>query len=376
MAQSGDCHQFRPLELDGCTRFALLYYGFKGRNTTGMTSIGEILRRERLKRNLELGQIAQELKIASRFLEAIEAGQLDKLPGGVFTRSFVMQYARLLGLDEEKIAGELQRTLDPPPELPASGEAPKPPDSAIRVPRVEEWEAVGESRFRWSSSALSAAALVVVVMLVCSGLYALYAWWQRAYRPVAAHPSPTVAAVQPAPPPAPAEPPPSAAVQPSTLPTGTQPLSTLPAPAPSTGQPAAPVTALPPPAPVASASPSHPNAPVAGTSPSHPNAPVAGASPSHPNAAVRVELTADEPVWVLAQCDGKYFFSGTLGAKESRTVEADSTVLLRLGNAGGVTITLNGKPVGPVGPKGQVRTVQFTSGGFEIVALPKPSDPL
>jgi cytoskeletal protein RodZ len=308
-----------------------------------MTSIGEILRRERLKRNLELGQIAQELKISSRFLEAIEAGELDKLPGGVFTKSFTLQYARLLGLDEEKIAGELQRTLDPHPEVPASVEAPKPADSAIHVPRVEEWEAVGESRFRWSSSSLSAAALVVVVMLLCSGLYALYAWWQRAHRPVAAHQSPAVAAVQPAPPPAPVQPSPSPAVQPSTAPTGTQPPSEAPAP---------PVAAPPPPV------------------------PAAGTSASHPNAAVRVELTADEPVWVLVQSDGKYFFSGTLGAKESRAFEATSTVLLRLGNAGGVTITLNGKPVGPVGPKGQVRTVQFTSGGFEIVAVPKPPVPL
>jgi cytoskeletal protein RodZ len=302
-----------------------------------MTSIGEILRRERLKRNLDLGQIAQELKIAPRFLEAIEAGQLDKLPGGLFTKSFTIQYARLLGLDEEKIAGELQRTLDPPPEFPAAVEAPNPADSAIRVPRVEEWESVGESRFRWSSS-LSAAALVVVVMLLCSGLYALYAWWQRAHRPVAAHQSPPIAAVQQAPPPQ---------VQPSTAPTGTQPSSGAPAPAPSTEQPAPPVA--PPPLPVAGA---------------------------HPNAPVRVELTADEPVWVLVRSDGKYFFSGTLGAKESRAFEATSTVLLRLGNAGGVTITLNGKPVGPVGPKGQVRTVQFTSGGFEIVAVPKPPVPL
>jgi hypothetical protein len=91
---------------------------------------------------------------------------------------------------------------------------------------------------------------------------------------------------------------------------------------------------------------------------------------------VRVELTADEPVWVLVRNDGKYLFSGTLGARESRTFEATSTVLLRLGNAGGVTVTLNGKPVGPLGPKGQVRTVQFTSGGFEIVAVPKPAEPL
>jgi hypothetical protein len=91
-----------------------------------------------------------------------------------------------------------------------------------------------------------------------------------------------------------------------------------------------------------------------------------------------VELTADEPVWVLVRSDGKYSFSGTLGAsaKESRTFEAAGTMLLQLGNAGGVTITLNGKPIGPVGPKGQVRTVQFTSGGFEIVAVPKPPAPL
>ena len=315
-----------------------------------MTSIGETLRRERLKRNLELGQIAQELKIASRFLEAIEAGQLDKLPGGVFTKSFIIQYARLLGLDEEMIAGEVQRTLEPPPEVPASLEAPKPADSAIRVPRVEEWKTVSEGRFRWSSS-LFAAALVVVVMLLCSGLYALYAWWQRTHLSVAAYQRPPVAAVQQAPPPTRVEQPPSPAVQPSTVPTGTQPPVGSPAPAPSTPQPAPPMTA-------SSA------------------VPIAGAPASHPNAAVRVELTAEEPVWILVRSDGKYFFSGTLNAKESRIVEATSTVLLRLGNAGGVAITLNGKPVGPVGPKGQVRTVQFTSGGFEIVAVPKPPAPL
>jgi cytoskeleton protein RodZ len=309
-----------------------------------MTSIGETLRRERMKRNLELGQIAQELKISSRFLEAIEAEQFDKLPGGVFTRSFIVQYARLLGLDEERIAGELLRTLDPPPDVAEFVETPRPADSAIHVPRVEEWEGVGKSRFRWSSS-LSAAALVVAVMLVCSGLYA---WWQHTRRLAPAHESPPVAAVQPAPSPAPVEQPALPADRPPTVPTGTQPPSGTPVPTPSAEQPKPP--AMPP-----------------------PQQPVPA---SNSDAPVRVELTADEPVWILVRSDGKYFFSGTLGAKESRTFEATSTVLVRLGNAGGVTMTLNGNPVGPVGPKGQVRTVQFTSGGFEIVAVPKPPAPL
>ena len=309
-----------------------------------MTSIGETLRRERMKRNLELGQIAQELKISSRFLEAIEAEQFDKLPGGVFTKSFIVQYARLLGLDTERIAGELLRTLDPPPEVAEFVEAPRPADSAIHVPRVEEWEGVGKSRFRWSSS-LSAAALVVAVMLVCSGLYA---WWQHTRRLAPAHESPPVAAVQPAPSPAPVGQPALPADRPSAVPTGTQPPSGTPVPTASTEQPAPP--AMPP-----------------------QQQPVPA---SNSDAPVRVGLTADEPVWILVRSDGKYFFSGTLGAKESRTFEATSTVLVRLGNAGGVTMTLNGNPVGPVGPKGQVRTVQFTSGGFEIVAVPKPPAPL
>ncbi|MEI9975236.1 MAG: hypothetical protein WDO73_26155 [Ignavibacteriota bacterium] len=42
----------------------------------------------------------------------------------------------------------------------------------------------------------------------------------------------------------------------------------------------------------------------------------------------------------------------------------------------GATLTLNGRPVGAVGPKGQIRTVQFTSGGFQVLAAPKLLDPL
>ena len=65
-----------------------------------MTPVGETLRRTRLKRNLQLEEISNELKISTRFLQAIESDQYDKLPGGIFAKSFVRQYARLLGLDE------------------------------------------------------------------------------------------------------------------------------------------------------------------------------------------------------------------------------------------------------------------------------------
>ena len=85
-----------------------------------MTPVGETLRRERLKRNLDLEEISRELKISARFLKAIEDDQYDKLPGGVFAKSFVRQYARLLGLDEDQIAGQVQQNLAPLPDFASS----------------------------------------------------------------------------------------------------------------------------------------------------------------------------------------------------------------------------------------------------------------
>ncbi|MEO7143598.1 MAG: helix-turn-helix transcriptional regulator, partial [Bryobacteraceae bacterium] len=84
-----------------------------------MTSIGEALRRERLRLGLDLGQIAERTKIGTRFLQAMEADDFGKLPGGVFSRSFLRQYAGILGLDEEAISAEYktiqQRNEECPP---------------------------------------------------------------------------------------------------------------------------------------------------------------------------------------------------------------------------------------------------------------------
>ena len=87
--------------------------------------------------------------------------------------------------------------------------------------------------------------------------------------------------------------------------------------------------------------------------------------------------SAESAVWIRLIADGKYVYSGTLNPGQIRNVDADTSVELRLGDAGGASITLNGKLVsvegfrtGVMGPAGQVRTFQFTSGGFQIV-LPK-----
>jgi cytoskeletal protein RodZ len=58
----------------------------------------------RRKRNaISLEQISQATKIGIRSLEAIEAGEFQKLPGGVYSTSYIRQYARAIDFDESLI---------------------------------------------------------------------------------------------------------------------------------------------------------------------------------------------------------------------------------------------------------------------------------
>ena len=64
---------------------------------------GEELRREREIRGISLKEIADSTKISKRFLEAIERNDHKTLPAPVFTRGFVREYARYLGLNAEEM---------------------------------------------------------------------------------------------------------------------------------------------------------------------------------------------------------------------------------------------------------------------------------
>jgi cytoskeletal protein RodZ len=49
---------------------------------------------------LSLDEIARSTNITMRYLQAIERGEFEKLPGGIYTISYIRQYARLTGCDE------------------------------------------------------------------------------------------------------------------------------------------------------------------------------------------------------------------------------------------------------------------------------------
>src|SRR5262245_8815601 len=178
-----------------------------------MTSIGERLRRQRLQNRISLEKISVETKIGVRLLEAIESEQFEKLPGGVFRRSFVLQYARALGVDPEEIAAELKQLnqFDDIPETPAAQIQP----DRNRGPRLG-FPLSGDIG-GVSGSTLGSLIAAVGVMLACA---LIYSWWQqpRETRPAskvatATHQPPKQVASQPVPvpmqadtaPPSPAE---------------------------------------------------------------------------------------------------------------------------------------------------------------------------
>jgi cytoskeletal protein RodZ len=58
------------------------------------------LARFRNRSGVSIDEIVQRTKISSRFLQAIEDEQFDQLPGGIFSTSYLRQYAAAIGYDE------------------------------------------------------------------------------------------------------------------------------------------------------------------------------------------------------------------------------------------------------------------------------------
>jgi cytoskeletal protein RodZ len=288
-----------------------------------MTSIGETLRAQRLKQGITLDHVSSDIKIGTRLLEAIESNDFEKLPGGVFRKSFILQYARTLGVDPEWVASELNKLELFQEKSAAPGEQPYESPSVTVPPLVPErdWTAVRAS--------VGSFLAVIGVVIACA---TLYTWWQDEQTSRA-----------------------STAKQ-------EQPAVSAPAPVPA-GQPP----------PVAA-----PSTETGGTATAPPKPAEASAAPpaTQAHSAVRVDLTANEQVWVQATSDGKRVFADAMQAKQTKTFEANESVRLLLGNAGGLVISLNGKEIPAVGPRGQIRLVELKADGYQVVSRNPPTEPL
>src|SRR5581483_6234248 len=102
-----------------------------------------------------------------------------------------------------------------------------------------------------------------------------------------------------------------------------------------------------------------------------PKAAAAASVPEPPPAVVekkpmRIEIEASEPAWVsLTDADGNMLLTRLIQPGDPRTIEVDRAAKLRTGNAGGLIVKLDGKLLGPLGPKGKIREIDFSDGSFK-----------
>jgi len=74
---------------------------------------GQLLAQLRSDRKLSVADVAQRLKYGARQIEALEAEEFDKLPGGTFVRGMVRSYAKLLDADPQALLRRLEQRYVP-----------------------------------------------------------------------------------------------------------------------------------------------------------------------------------------------------------------------------------------------------------------------
>ncbi|HWR40432.1 MAG TPA: RodZ domain-containing protein [Patescibacteria group bacterium] len=165
-----------------------------------MQTVGEILRSEREKKGLSVKDIEDATSIRALYLSAIEDGDYSVVPGDVYVKGFIRNYASFLGLDATQMV-----------EMYRQSQAPLPEETIEEIPKEPSKVKRDSSRKKGDFGRL--------LMVVGIGLAVGLAWWMFAGNAEQSKPvpeqkpqAPAAAPTPPKPvtPPAPAAPTPAA----------------------------------------------------------------------------------------------------------------------------------------------------------------------
>jgi cytoskeleton protein RodZ len=313
-----------------------------------INELGQLLRTERERRGLTQEDVAHKTKISIYNIRAIEDGRKDALPHPVYAKGFVKNYARLLGLDESELGEVMDREHrveeddfgeSPAMERPVSMPAKTPAPRKSRLPVV---------------------LLLVLLIAALAGLMWYSTTGRQAEEPeIVIHEEPAetpeVREIEepaevveaPQPPPEiekePGEEQPAVVVDPE-----------APAPANATAEDEA-------------------TEPEAGPA-IEPETAVEPEAAPEVEAAAEPEVREPEPAsesgfvatvvarelcWVYGRIDNATVTDFTLRPGQSKSVEFRESLTLKLGNAGGVEVFLNGDEYEFEAETGQVKTLHF-----------------
>ena len=152
-----------------------------------LQTVGEILRAERVKKGLTIKDIENAISIRALYIDAIEEGNYGIVPGEVYLKGFIRNYATFLGLDSQQIMEVYRQNKEQSDE-----KAPvAPPAETAAAPPA----AASDGGFtKW-----------LAIAVVAAGVVAGFAWWSAGSKTTEppAHKQPEQAAQQPASPAAP-----------------------------------------------------------------------------------------------------------------------------------------------------------------------------
>jgi cytoskeletal protein RodZ len=259
-----------------------------------LATFGEELRREREIRGISVKEIADATKISRRFLDAIERNDHKTLPAPVFTRGFVREYARYLGLNAEEIVNRYNYAAAGDDRIEKSAHLDRlVPDRSVETERKPA------SRGLPSPFARVDRGIYVLLFLVVALVGAIY--WTVRHRHAAAS-NETVEVQR----------------EPATKAVAIVPVTTATAPATT-------------------------SAPVSATASTPPN-----------DGLLHLIMTFTDNSWISLDVDHQtYTFDAQKGGR--RTFAAKERFRFKtIGNAGGVELTLNDVRIPPLGREGEV----------------------
>ncbi|MYB54541.1 MAG: DUF4115 domain-containing protein [Acidobacteriia bacterium] len=282
-------------------------------------SIGERLKAARLEQGFSIDQVVEQTRINRDYITALESDNYAAIPADFYAVSFLRQYSEVLGLPADDMVSALRQKLADVADTAAEF-------SLIQVSAASHtlWAAAFEKIRRWTGEFIvnRANAVVAAALMLVGAL----GWWYVGCSETAVI----------------ATPPEGAGVE-SLRAAGDAEVAA--APGTETSESVRP----------------------AATS----VAPTPGPAPLGSAETLAIQLRASGEVWVRAVVDGGRSQEAILQAGNLRTFRARERVQFTAGNAGAITLVVNGQVQDSIGERGQVRHIQVDRDGWK--ALPPGS---
>lgn len=275
--------------------------------------MGSTFRTEREKKGLTIKDIERETSIRAKYLEALEQGKYDQLPGEVYVKGFIRNYAKFLHLDAEKLVQEYREEIhgaDVEPIVQAA------PETTSIVNEHAPFSSGSDFRERVEKAHENQFMSMMVASVVIAFVGSIYYFFGDD----------------------PAVPKPQQTVQQGVTQTPQQTASVQNTQTPMQNQPQQPASV----------------STIGNT-----------ANASAGQTDVTAQFTGR--CWVQAVADGKVIYEGTVEANQALRWTGKKEVIVTAGNAGVVDVTYNGQHVGKLGKVGAVVEKKFSNGKVEDV---------